>query len=436
MSVDAAPEARGRGGLFRHADFRRLFIAHGVSQLGAQVTYLAMPLVAITYLHAGAFEVGVLTALESLAFLLIGLPAGAWCDRMRRRRVLISTDLVRAVVLLSIPAAAALDLLTIWQLYAVVLVHGVCTVFFDVSGLAYLPSLIGRGHLIEGNGKMESARQVALAAGPTVAGFLVEALKAPFALVADALSYLWSALWLARIRAPDMLPPRTERRPLRVEIAEGLRFVLHNPVLRAVAATGAIAVVGLTMSRAILVLFLVRQLGLTAGTIGLLFSVGSVASIGGAMVTTRLARRLGAPRALVGFCAVAGFGSLLVPLTGNGWALGFLVVGEALTAASIVAYNVTQVSYRQTICPDHLLGRMNATMRFLMWGTTPVGGLLGGVLGTAIGLRPTLWTAGVILVLCTLPLVFSPLGPAAVRGDRELLQKPVVLGEQADGEQA
>ncbi|WP_203898039.1 MFS transporter [Virgisporangium aliadipatigenens] len=426
----------GRGGLFRHADFRRLFLAHGVSQLGAQVTYLALPLVAITYLHASTFEIGVLTTLESLAFLVIGLPAGAWCDRMRRRRVLITTDLVRAGALLSIPVAAALGVLSVWQLYTVVLIHGACTVFFDVSGLAFLPSLIGRERLIEGNGKMESARQVALAAGPTLAGFLVEALKAPFALVADAVSYLWSAAWLSRIRAPDVLPPRADRQPLRVEIAEGLRFVLRNPVLRAVAATGAIAVVGISISRAILVLFLVRQLGLTAGTIGLLFSVGSVASIGGAMVTTRLARRLGAPRALIGFCGIAGAGSLLIPLTGNGWALGFLVVGETLQMASIVAYNVTQVSYRQRICPDHLLGRMNATMRFLMWGTTPVGGLLGGVLGTAIGLRPTLWTAGALLVVATLPLVLSPLGPAAVRGDREFLQEPVLLGQKADGEQA
>jgi MFS family permease len=434
MSVDTA---RGRGGLLRHADFRRLFVAHGVAQVGTQVTYLAMPLVAISYLHASTFEVGVLVALEGAAFLLVGLPAGAWCDRMRRRRVLVTTDLIRAAALLSIPAAAAFHALTVWQLYVAVLVHGIGTVFFDVSSMSYLPSLVGREHLVEANGKLEAAKSVAQAGGPTLGGFLVHALTAPFALVADALSFLWSAAWLSRIRAADVLPPRAERQSLRAEVAEGLRFVLRNPVLRAAAATGAIAVLGIGTGNAVAVLFLVREIGLGPAAIGALYSVSSVAAIGGALVTTRLARRFGPPRALIGFCLLAGLASLLIPLTGKGWALAFYAVGTALSMAAIVAYNVVQVSYRQTVCPDQLLGRMNATMRFLMWGTNPLGGLLGGILGTVFHLRPTLWVSGVILVAATLPLILSPLGPAAVRGDKEFMasQQAGLLGEQADRDQ-
>ena len=433
--------------LWHHGDFRRLWIGDSLSQLGSQIGVLAIPLVAITTLHATAFQVGLLVALQSAAFLVIGLPAGAWCDRMRRRPVLITADLARAVLLLTVPAAALFDRLTLPHLYAVVIGHGVATVFFDVSYQSYLPTLVGREHLVEGNGKLEASRAVAYAAGPAAGGYLVQWLTAPFALVADALTYLWSVWWLARIKTRESAPDPARRAPLRTEIAEGVRFVFRQRVLRAIALSGATVVICASATQAVVLIFLVRDIGLSAGTVGLLMTIGSAGAVGGALVTTRLARRLGTARSLIGFMIGAGAAQLLVPLTGSGWRLAFFAVAHTFGVAFSVAYNIVQVSYRQTVCPDHLLGRMNATMRFIMWGMTPVGGLLGGALGTAVGARNTLWIASAGFALPVLWLIFSPLGPAAWHGTavetaapeppgQSALEQPRGLRQGADGDQA
>jgi MFS family permease len=428
------------GGLWRHRDFRRLWIGDSLSQFGTRIGVLAVPLVAISTLHATTFQVGLLVALESAAFLVIGLPAGAWCDRMRRRPVLITADLVRAVLLLSIPAAALADRLTLAHLYAVVTCHGVATVFFDVSYQSYLPALVGRRHLVEGNGKLEASRTVALAAGPAAGGYLVQWLTAPVALAADAVTFLWSALWLARIRTVEPVPDRARRAPLRTEIAEGVRFVFRHPVLRAITLQGATAVLFLSASQAVLLVFLVREIGLAAGTVGLLMTIGSAGAVAGALVTTRLTRRLGQARSMIAYVAIASLAEFMIPLTAPGWRLGFFVVANTIVAALIVAFNIVQVSYRQTICPDHLLGRMNATMRFVMWGMTPVGAVLGGALGTAVGARNTLWITAMGLVLPVLWVVFSPVGPAAWRGEELTqtvgLEQAGGLGQGADANQA
>jgi MFS family permease len=411
--------AESRGVLWRHADFRRLWTGETLSQLGAHISILALPLVAITTLNATTFQVGLLVALESLAFLLIGLPAGAWCDRMRRRPVLISADLTRAALLASIPLAAVVDRLTLGHLYAVVFFHGVCTVFFDVSYQSYLPSLVGREHLGEGNGKLEASRTVAQASGPTLGGYLVQWLTAPGALAVDAVTYLWSAAWLSRIRTVEPVPERAGRAPLRREIADGLRFVLGHPILRAIAVTGSTAVLFLSAQQAVLLPFLIREVGLTPGAVGVLFTVGSVGAIVGALVTTRLTRWFGQARAMIIYIGVAGLAGLLIPLTGPGARLAFFAVAQALVGMTVIAYNIAQLTYRQTICPDRMLGRMNATMRFVMWGMTPVGGIIGGAVGTAVGLRATLWITSIGLVLPVLWLILSPLGPAALRTARD-----------------
>ncbi|HEX5200157.1 MAG TPA: MFS transporter [Actinoplanes sp.] len=402
--------------LRHHGDFRRLWVGDALSQLGSQIGVLAIPLVAITTLHATTFQVGLLVGLQSAAFLVIGLPAGAWCDRMRRRPVLVTADLTRAALLLTVPAAALVDQLTLPHLYAVVIGHGMATVFFDVSYQSYLPTLVGREHLVEGNGKLEATRTVAYAGGPAAGGYLVQWLTAPFALAADALTYLWSVWWLTRITTAEPVPDPAGRAPLRTEIAEGVRFVFRQRVLRAVALSGATVVICGSVTQAVTLIFLVRDIGLSAGTVGLLMTIGSAGAVGGAVLTTRLARRLGTARSLIGFMFGAFAAQLLVPLTGPGWRLAFFVVATTAAMACSVAYNIVQVSYRQTICPDHLLGRMNATMRFIMWGMTPVGGVLGGVLGTAVGPRDTLWIASAGYALPVLWLIFSPLGPAAWHG--------------------
>jgi MFS family permease len=299
-----------RGGLVWHRDFRLLWTGDTISQLGSQVSVLVLPLVAVLYLHASTFEVGVLTAMESVAFLLIGLPAGAWCDRVRRRPVMIAADLVRASLLASIPIAAGLGVLTIDQLFAVALLHGTATVFFDVSYQSYLPSLVSRSELMEGNAKLQASQSVAQVAGPTLGGFLVQLVTAPFAVLADSLSFLGSAACVALIRREEPPPAQPAQHHLGKEIREGLGFVLRHPILRMIAATTGTSNFFSSAFAAVVVVFLVRAVHLSAGAIGVLMSAGSVGGILGALTASWIARRIGQSRTIwLSVTATAPFGA-------------------------------------------------------------------------------------------------------------------------------
>lgn len=405
----AATDARARRGLFFHRDFRRLWIGDAISQVGTQVSMLALPLVAVKTLHASAFEVGALTACETAAFLLVGLPAGAWCDRVRRRPVLILGDVGRALALGSVPLAALLHRLTIGQLFAVALITGVLTVFFDVAYQSYLPELVSREELVDGNGKLEATRATSQVVGPSLGGLLVQAFTAPYAVLADAISYVWSASWVTAIRAREPAPVPPPQRHLGKEIGEGLRFVLGNPILRKIAGcTGTANLFG-AANTAVLVVFLVRTVHLSAGGIGLLFSIGSVGGLLGALTSGWFAKRVGQARAIwLGALLFAPF-DLLEPMTHHDWRLSLAATTLFFGSAGAVIYNVAQVSFRQALCPRPLLGRMNATMRFLVWGTMPLGGLLGGWLATAFGLRNALWICAGGAQFAPLWVLLSPL---------------------------
>jgi MFS family permease len=403
------------GLISRHGDFRRLWIGNAVSQVGTQISMLAVPLLAVLTLHASTFQVGALTAAENAAFLLIGLPAGAWVDRLRRRPVLIAGDVLRAALLASLPLAAALRVLTLAQLYTVVIAVGVGTVFFDVAYQSYLPSLVGREHLVEANGRLEANRSVAYAVGPTVAGYLVQAFTAPFALLVDAVSFAWSAWWIVAIRHREPLPVAPPHRSLRREIIAGLRQIFGHPVLRAIAVYGSWTVLFMALARAVEVVFLIRTVHLSPAGIGLLYSLSSLGAVAGALVGAPIGRRLGPSRAMLWSALVAHLFMLLIPLTGPGARLLCYAFGVAVSSLCIVVFNIVSVSYRQTLCPDHMLGRMNATMRFMIWGALPVGGLIGGALGTALGLRPTLWVSAFGGLLAVGWLVASPLWNARER---------------------
>lgn len=426
MTSSEAPSAgtARRGGLWHHPDFRRLWIGESVSQFGSTVSQLALPLVAVLALHASTFQVGLLTACETAAFVLVGLPAGAWVERMRFRSVLVVNDLVRAVMLAWIPTAALLGVLRIWQLYLVALVTGVSTVFFDVAYQSYLPQLVARDQLVEGNAKLQASESVSQIAGPGLGGLLVQALGAPCAVLADALSFLWSAGWVRAIRAQAPRPERRADRSLPREIREGLRFVLGNRMLRAIAACTATANLFAAMIGAVFFVLLARELHLSAGVIGLITSTGSVGGLVGALVAGRVAARIGQGRAIWIPIAVAGPCSLVAPFVQRDWTLGLLALAQLVMWAGIVIYNVTQVSFRQALCPPGLLGRMNATMRFLVWGTLPLGGLVGGTLGSLIGVRGTLLVAGLGEFLAFLPVFFSPL--------RRMRQLPRHIEAEAD----
>jgi MFS family permease len=379
-----------RESLLFHADFRRLWVGDAISQVGTMVTMLAMPLLAVKVLRATTFQVGLLTTFEFLAFLVIGLPAGAWVDRMRRRNVMIAADLGRVVILGSVPVAAALGVLTIWQLYAAVLLTGACTVFFDVSYQSYLPFLVGRQRLVEGNAKLQGTQSVAQVAGPGVGGFLVQLLGAPYAIATDAASYLWSAAWVGAIRGREPKPERVPDSNLVQEIREGVGFIVGHRILRSIAGCTATSNLWNSAAYPVLVVLLARTLDLSAGVIGLLFSAAAVGGLAGALLAQRLAARVGQGPVIWLSVALSSPFALVQPFLHRNWTLGLFVVGQVLFFAGVVVYNVTQVSFRQALCPERLLGRMNATMRFLVWGTMPIGGLLGGALGSAIGVRPTL----------------------------------------------
>jgi len=380
-----------RESLLFHADFRRLWIGDAISQVGTMVTMLAMPLLAVKVLHATPFQVGLLTTFEFLAFLVIGLPAGAWVDRMRRRNVMITADLGRVVTLGSVPVTAAFGALTIWQLYAVVLVTGGLTVFFDVAYQSYLPFLVGREHLVEGNAKLQGTQSVAQVAGPGVGGLLVQLLSAPYAIALDAASYLWSALWVGAIRRGESRPERTADPHLVHEIREGVAFIATHRILRSIAGCTATSNLWQSAGAPVLIVLLARNLDLSAGVIGALFSAAAVGGLVGALVARRVADRIGQGPTIWLSVALSSPLLFVQPFLHRDWTLGVFVATQVTLYAGVVVYNVTQVSFRQALCPERLLGRMNATMRFLVWGTMPIGGLIGGVLGSTVGVRTTLF---------------------------------------------
>ena len=395
--------------LRHHADFRSLWVGDTIAQFGSAVGNVVLPLLAVGLLNTSAFQMGVLTAAESAAFLLLGLPAGAWVDRLRRRPLMIRMDLARAALLVTVPVAWWLGALTFTHLVVVALLVGTCTVFFDVGYQSYLPSLVGREHLVEGNAKLQASHSVAHTAGPALGGGAAQLLGPASALVTTGVGYLASALFLSRITVVEPEPVRPAVRDLRAEVTEGLRFVLGNPYLRSiVACTGTWNLFG-AVNNAVLVLFLVNLVGLNSGAVGLVIGLAGVGGILGAFIASRVGRSLGQARTIWLVPVISAPFGLLLPLAEPGWLLVVAVAGFVVVQGAGVVYNVAQVSFRQSICPDHLLGRMNASVRFIVWGTIPVGGLLGGVLGEWLGIRPTVWVAVVGWAAAALWVVLSPL---------------------------
>ena len=398
-----------RDSLFFHRDFRLLWLGDTVSQFGSIVTGTAAPLVAALVLAATPFEMGLLNAADTAAFLLVGLPAGAWVDRMRRRPLMISADLGRAVLLASIPVAWWLHVLTLTQLILVGLVVGVLTVFFDVAYQSFLPSLVSREKLMEGNSKLQASQSVAFVSGPAIGGWLTQFVGGANAIGLNAVGFLSSAVCLWRIRAVEpTVEPAPDRR-LGWEIAEGLKFVFGNRSLVGIVGSTATANFSLNLMSAVSVLVLTRQLGASAGVVGLVMVGGGVGGVLGALTASRISNWLGQGRTIWVSLLVTSPFMLLAPLAGRGWLLSLYAVAWLVSGYGGVVYNIAQVSYRQAICPDRLLGRMNASVRFMVWGTLPLGALVGGVLGDVIGIRATMWVGAIGVLVCPLPVLLSPL---------------------------
>ena len=399
--------------LLRHPNFVKLWSAQTISQFGTQVTLLALPIIAATTLNVTPFEFGLLGTIEFLPFILLSLPAGVWVDRLPRRPILIVGDLVRAAALISIPVAFALDALTIWQLYVVGFINGCATVFFDVAYQSYLPSLVDRDQIVDGNAKLQTSQSAAQISGPGVAGVLIGALAAPFAIALDALSFVASALFMFAIRRHETAPEprlneRGERPSMRSEISEGLRYVGGNRLLRSIAATTGTSNFFGNIGQSILILYLVRQLSFTPELLGLAFSVGSVGFLVGAVVANRVATRFGIGPTILGSTFISGPSMLLIAIAPRDLAAPLVAASGVLGGLGVAIYNINQVSLRQAITPERMQGRMNATMRFIVWGTIPIGSILGGFLGGAIGLHETIWISAIGGLFVFLPILLSP----------------------------
>ena len=429
----SASSAKPRGGLLRHPNFLKLWTAETVSVFGSQISALAIPVVAVVILHAQAFEVALLGTIEFLPFILFTLPAGAWVDRLRRRPIMIIGDLGRAAVLSTIPIVYFLNpgALTIWQLYVVGFIAGTLTVFFDVSNQSYLPSIVERDELIEGNSKLQISASAAQIAGPGIAGVLIDLVKAPFAIVLDAASFVWSAffVWLIRKPEPPVEHPADalgQKRPSIVsDVRDGLRFVVGHPALRAISAgTGTSNLFG-NIGGGIMILYLLdaRYLHLSAGQVGLAFGLGNIGALVGAILANRIARWFGLGPTIIGSLFIGGLMLLMIAIAPAGdAALPYLVAGGLFGGLSNMVYNINQVSYRQAICPPRMQGRMNATVRFLVWGTIPIGNILGGLIATTFGVHETIWLAA---VLGFVPAVFPLLSPV-----RKLRVMPEPIGDE------
>ncbi len=407
------------GRLWRHPDFVKLWTGQSLSEFGTAVTQLALPSVAILLLHVGAFQVGVLTALEFLAFPLVGLFAGVWADRLRRRSIMIVCDTVRMLALGSIPLVWSMGRLTIWQLYAVAALVGVGSVFFDVSYQSYLPALVEREDLVEGNSKLETTRSLSQVAGPGLAGLLIQLFQAANAIVANSISYLISVstlLWIGQPEPPPMT--RSARRGFFREMGEGIQVVLRHRMIRLIAGCTATSNLGSNMASAVWLLWLYHQVRLSAGQVGLIFSIGAAGGVLGALMAFPVARWMGMGRALAISTLLSSALLLLVPLAGASPVPIVLLGGLWFVSYGFTpVYNINQVSYRQAAIPVAFQGRLNATVRTVIWGTIPIGSFVGGVLGSRIGLVPTIYIGAAI---STLSVLWILAGPVSIRGQPEL----------------
>ncbi len=397
--------------LWHNPGFLKLWAGQAASLLGSQVTLLALPLAAALALDATAIEMGILTAAGSLPPLVAAAAAGVWADRARRRPILVGADLGRALLLGSVPVAALTTELSIEYLWMVALLAGLLTTCFDVVHPSLLPTLVRREQLVDANSKLEVSRSGALIVGPGLAGLLVQLLTAPIAILVDALSYLASALLMSRIRAPEQPPLRDETgRGLWSEAREGLRTVLRDPVLSAMATSLCVFNLFYSVIGAVYVLFLTRELEIPPAGVGLVYTLGSAAFPVGAAAAGWVARRLGVGGAIVWGAGVSDAGFLLLPLAGGPLAVAVTLLVASWLVATLAGpvTAINQLSLRQAVTPDHLLGRVNGAMLTIALGTAPLGALLGGLLGDAIGLRPAILIGAIGLQLGFVRLLLSP----------------------------
>jgi predicted MFS family arabinose efflux permease len=404
---------RSRAGLWANADFRKLWLGRSISELGSRITREGLPLTAVLVLAATPLQMGVLAALGAAPVLLVGLFAGVWVDRRRRRPILIATDVGRAVLLLTIPLAACQGWLRMGHLLVVAALTGILTVFFNVADQSFLPVLVSRAHLVEGNSKLEASGGVAEITGPPLAGVLVQTITAPMAILLDAMSFLVSTATVVAIRTPEPPPaPAEQQMNVGREIRQGLQVVLGQPILRTLAITGSIGSFFGGFYAALYTLYVIRVVGVSPAVLGLLVAAGGVGVLVGAMLAGPAVRRYRLGPTMVAAAVVSAAAAFCTPLAGGrplAIAVALLLAGQFFNDCASQVFSIHAVSLRQTITPDPLLGRMNASMHVLEGGVHPFGILIGGALASILGIQHTVFLAALGPVLGAVWVVCSPI---------------------------
>jgi MFS family permease len=401
-----------RGALRRNANFVNLWGAATVSTFGSLVTRTALPFTAILLLDASPSAISVLRVAELLPGFLFGLVAGAWVDRLSRKPIMIATDLGRALLIVTIPVAAFLGWLGLGQLYVIAALVSVLSVYFDVAYESFLPSLVENDELVEANSKLSAAMSVAEASAFSSAGWLIQLLSAPVAMLVDALTFIASAGLVARIREPELQaePGPVESRPsIASDVIEGLRAVWQQPLLRGMVVAGLAQSLAFGLVGTVFLLYVNQEVGFDPGILGMIFAVGGVSSFLGAMIAGRLPR-FGIGAVMVASLLLAAIGEAFVPLATAANAVGVLfLVGQQIVADSaLTVYDINQVSLRQAIAPAHVLGRINASVRVTEIGAILLGTVIAGYIGETVGLQETLWAGVGLSLLAALALALSP----------------------------
>ncbi|MFF1945970.1 MFS transporter [Rhodococcus qingshengii] len=400
-------------GVLAQRDFRLLWTGDVISGIGNGITTVVLPILALTNLNATNFEVGLLAAAVWLPWLIVGLPAGAWIDRLRRRPIMIACHGISAVLFASVTVAWWFEMMTYWHLLAVALLTGTATVFFQTAYHSYLPTILAREDLTEGNAKIQGAEAATRVAGPTIGGIVVSAFGAAVGLFVDAWTFVIClvCILLIRTREPATVRETSQEPPesLRHQIAIGMRFVFRDPYLRPIIIYGTVLNLGLTGFTTIQIIFLLTSLEVDTAIVGVLIAVTGMGGIVGSLIARPLGRRFGTARSVLVCQLVTGPFVLLAPLAEPGIRLLLFCVGGFVMVAGVVSCNVVLGSFRQTYCPPELLGRVVATSMFVLHSSIPLGALLAGFLGDRAGPASTMWIMAMLIAPCGLILLVSPM---------------------------
>ena len=404
--------SKNSSAVLRNRNFQYLWAGQTVSAIGDQMTGLALPVLAVTMLHATEWQVGMMNAAGMSMFLLIGLPAGAWVDRWLKRRVMILADVVRMLVVLSVPLAWWAGILSMTYLIAGAAVISAANVFFDVAYQSVLPIMLPKEHMAKANSALETTKQTSMLVGPAVIGFLLTIVKAPLLMLADAVSFLVSLISVSRIKMDESQIAKKDRGRLRDEILEGVKFVTKHPIIGRITASTATFNFFTSGVHTLVPILVLRNMNVSPALYGLVFTAAAGAGLIGAITAAKIGERIGQGNTVIGalaLSAVAAFGFPIAAIIGDVSALPIVIAAEALMAFSGLVYNITQVSARQALCPEQLLGRMNASIRFFVWGVMPISALLAGGFATWFGLTSVFYVGAIGAVLSTWFIFASPL---------------------------